>query len=543
MMGRRGWNRASFAGQDLDFWRFWAGQAISTLGSSFSGFALPLLIFQLTGSALNLSISVAVSYVPSIVFGLPVGAWVDRMNRKRVMTTVNLLLGASVASVPLMAASGHLTVWWIYAMQFATATCRVFFSSASFAAIPSLVPKDQLVAANGRIQASYSLMSVIGPLLAGGLAALVPIPSLLVVDAASYLAAAGALLLVHRSFNLAGGRPPVKQSIRRDVVEGLSFIFGHPVLRNISIMMAMVNFVSMTVAGQLVYFAKVQLHATNQQVGLLFSANAVGVLLLSLAAGPLRRHWPFSRVALGLLEIQGFVVIILAQFHIFWAVLPLIALWQGLSVLFTINTTSLRQTLTPNHLLGRVVATSSVLGGAMIPFGSLLGGFAIARTGNVGLVFSVIGALVFLIAIAFSFTALGHAERYLPRDASSRSWGEDALQPARWSGRRGEVADAGGVAQDADLTAISTEELDAVRSGLAGMQESAEDIVRLVQQAEEKDSEAQLSLPTLKKLAVQTEDLTYHWNEIVNRLDAGEESASDAAESGVPVEARGRDSR
>lgn len=110
MMSRQGWNRASFAGLDLDFWRFWAGQAISTLGSSFSGFALPLLIFQLTGSALNLSISVAVSYVPSILYGLPVGAWVDRMNRKRVMTTVNLLLGASVASVPLMAATGHLTV-------------------------------------------------------------------------------------------------------------------------------------------------------------------------------------------------------------------------------------------------------------------------------------------------------------------------------------------------------------------------------------------------------------------------------------------------
>jgi len=399
------------------------------------------------------------------------------------------------------------------------------------------------VPANGRIQASYSLMSVIGPILAGGLVAFVPISSLLVVDAISYLAAAGALLLVHRSFNPVGGRPPAKQSIRRDVVEGLSFLFGHPVLRNISIMMALVNFVSMTVAGQLVFFAKVQLHATNQQVGLLFSANAVGILLLSLAAGPLRRHWPFSRVALGLLEIQGFVVIILAQFHNFWAVLPLIALWQGLGALFTINTTSLRQTLTPNHLLGRVVATSSVLGSAMIPFGGLLGGFAIARTGDVGLIFTVIGALVFLIAIAFSFTALGHAERYLPRDASPGSRREDASDSVRWSERRSEVEDSGGAAGDADLTAISTEELDAVRSGLASMEESAQDIVRLVQQTEEKDLEAQLSLPTLKKLARQTEDLTYHWNEIVNRLDAGEGADSEAAESGVPIQARGRDSR
>ena len=77
------------------------------------------------------------------------------------------------------------------------------------------------------------------------------------------------------------------------------------------------------------------------------------------AAGRLRRHWPFSRVALGILEIQGVVTILVAQMHIFWAVVPLIALWQGLGMLFTINTTSLRQTVTPNHLLGRVVATAA----------------------------------------------------------------------------------------------------------------------------------------------------------------------------------------
>src|SRR5438270_5350496 len=73
-----------------DFWKFWAGQSISTLGSSFTGFALPLLIFKLTGSPLDLSFTVAASVLPYLFFGLVIGAWVDRVNRKRLMILTDL---------------------------------------------------------------------------------------------------------------------------------------------------------------------------------------------------------------------------------------------------------------------------------------------------------------------------------------------------------------------------------------------------------------------------------------------------------------------
>jgi len=79
----------------------------------------------------------------------------------------------------------------------------------------------------------------------------------------------------------------------------------------------------------------------------------------------------------------------------------------------------LRQAIVPNHMLGRVISIASVLAWSAIPLGSLLGGFAIAWTQNVALVYAVIGVLTFLIPFAFSFTALGHAERYIPAEKAA----------------------------------------------------------------------------------------------------------------------------
>ena len=94
----------------LDFWKFWAGQTISNLGSSITLFALPLLVFKLTGSALDLAIASATSFLPYLLFGLIIGAWVDRLNRKRLMIVVDVARTLAIASIPLMDALGLLSV-------------------------------------------------------------------------------------------------------------------------------------------------------------------------------------------------------------------------------------------------------------------------------------------------------------------------------------------------------------------------------------------------------------------------------------------------
>src|SRR6266516_4728422 len=397
-----------------DFWKYWTGQTISNLGSSITLFALPLLVYKLTGSALNLGITTAATFLPYLLFGLILGAWTDRVDRKRMMIGTDIARALIIASIPLLAALGILSVWWIYVVAFVHATLTICFEAGEFAAIPSLVKQDDLVTANGRIQASYSGASILGPLLAGVLVTLIPLSALMLIDALSFLVSSFSLVLIRISFNASEKRAPT--SIRSDVVEGLRYVLSHPVLRNISLMMALVNFVGSTTYAQLILFAKVRLQATDIQASLLYSAGSVGVVILSLAAGQLRKRWSFSTVALGALMLEGLLTVVFSLMHWYWVAIALWTLIGGLGILFNINTSSLRQAIVPNHMLGRVISIASVLAWSAIPLGSLLGGFAISWTKNVALVYGVIGVLIFLIPFAFSFTALGHADRYIPKE-------------------------------------------------------------------------------------------------------------------------------
>jgi MFS family permease len=395
-----------------DFWKFWIGETISNFGNSITFFALPLLVFKLTGSAVALGVAFAMFGLPHLFFGLLIGAWTDRLDRKRLMIVVDLLSAAVVASIPIAAAAGVLSIWWIYASAFALATLGIFFQAAQFAAIPSLVARDQLVTANGRIQASFSAATVVGPLAAGALLALMPVESLLFLDALTFVASAVALALIARPFN--APREAARTSIRADVLEGLRYVLRHPVLRNISVMMALINFVGVTVYAQLVLFAKQRFAVSDAELGLLFAADGAGVVLLSLLAGPLRSRWSFGNVALGALMLSGVATFALAHAPTYLAAVAFSALSSGFGILFNINTGSLRQAIVPDHLLGRIITIAMVLAWSANPLGSTVGGLIVERTGDVQAVYAVIGVLVFAIALYFRlFSPLGHAERYI----------------------------------------------------------------------------------------------------------------------------------
>lgn len=397
-----------------EFWLFLFGETVSNLGSSVTFFALPLLVFRLTGSALNLSIATIVNFLPYLLFGLVIGVWVDRLNRKRLMIYVDIASAICLASIPMMAALGLLTVWWVYIVGFVSSSLAICFDAAEFAAIPNLVPKERLVTANGRIQASYYAATTIGPLLAGLLIAVVPVSSLFLIDAFSFLVSALALLIIRTSFNGASKKVAgAGHSVRQEIGEGLRYVWRHPVLRNISIMMFLVNLVSSTRLSQLVFFAKDHLHATDTQVGWLYSAAGIGVAILSLLAGYLRTKLRFSIVSLGALMVSGVITIIMALTTSYWLALVSWALIAGLVILFNVNTTSLRQEVVPHHMLGRVATVARVLAWSANPVGAFVGGIVINWTQNVSLIYAMIGISIVIITCVFSFTAVGHAERYL----------------------------------------------------------------------------------------------------------------------------------
>lgn len=413
-------------GLSRDFWKFWFGQTISKLGDSVSWFALPLLVFKLTGSALNLGLTTAASFVPYLLFGLVIGAFVDRVQRKRMMIFTDLGRMAVMASIPILAELNLLHVWWVYLVAFVSSTQAIFFDAGEFAAIPSLVAQDDLVTANGRIQASYSAAQVVGPLLGGALLAVLAVYDLVWLDAASFALSAVSLAWVGTSFNR-DGEGKGETTIFQDVKEGLTYVLSHPVLRNISLMMAMVNFVAATTYTQLVLFAKERLAATDSQVGLLFAAGSAGIVITGLFAGKLRKRWSFSRVALGALFLCGMFLIFFSLTRSVWLAVFLWAGNGGFGILFNINTGSLRQAIVPNRLLGRVMSIASVLAWSAIPLGALLGGYLIQKTGRVALVYLGIGIVTTIIPMVFSLTPLGHAEDYLPKDDRAS---DPDLQPA-----------------------------------------------------------------------------------------------------------------
>jgi MFS family permease len=399
----------------LDFWKFWAGQTISNLGTSFTQWAVPLLVYKLTHSALNLGLATAATFLPYLLFGLVLGAWMDRIDRKRTMIALDWLNAAVVFSIPLVATLWHLNVWWIYGVTFVQSTIGIAFQAGEFAAIPSLVSSDDLVTANGRIQATYSAAQVAGPLLAGFMVAFLPIQWFMALDAASFVVSALTLATIRGSFNAAvEGEPREATTILHDIREGLGYVWRHPVLRNISVMMAIINFVGATTYTQLVLFAHDRLDVGPKGVGILFAAGSAGVVATGLLAGRLRRRFSFTALAMSSLMLMGAFQVVFAGMRWFWAAVPLWAASSGLGILFNINTGSLRQAIVPNHLLSRILSIAGVLAWSAIPAGALVGGAIVKSTGKVAFVYGVIGILNIGIAAFFRFfTALGDAQRYV----------------------------------------------------------------------------------------------------------------------------------
>src|SRR5437763_14078458 len=120
------------------FWKYWTGQTISNLGSSITLFALPLLVYKLSGSALDLGIAAAATFLPYLLFGLVPGAWTDWVDRKRRMISTDIARALIIASIPLLAFLGILPIWWIYIVAFIHATLQICFVYGDFAAVPSL---------------------------------------------------------------------------------------------------------------------------------------------------------------------------------------------------------------------------------------------------------------------------------------------------------------------------------------------------------------------------------------------------------------------
>jgi Major Facilitator Superfamily len=394
--------------RERDFRLFWGGQAVSELGTAFTLFALPLLVFELTGSSVDLAIATATSFLPYLLFGLVLGAWGDRLDRRRLMIATDLLRAAVISSVPLLAGLGSLHVWWIYIVTFVSATLSIAFDAAASAVVPTLLDSDDFVAGNSRLLIGSQMGHVVGPLLAGALlGAGLDTATVLYGDAASFLVSAASIALI--ATPLTAAAPSTRASIRTDVVDGLRFVFSQPLLRDLILLSALVNFTIATQWTQLVLFATERFDASGAQISVLWAAGSAGAILFALGAARLRRRVGFAGAVLGSLAGGSVAIIAFAWTPWFWSAVALWGLRIGLGQFGSINSVSLRQAVTPREMLSRVGAIGMVLAWSAIPAGALLGGWAIQASGNVQAVYTATGVACLLLAGTFSLGAVGQA--------------------------------------------------------------------------------------------------------------------------------------
>ncbi len=416
----------------IDFWKYWLGQLLSNFGSAFVTFATPLLVYRLTGSAVSLSLSVVFSFLPYIMFGLTIGTLVDRVGRKKLMILADIARGAMLATIPILSLAGLLSVWWLYAVVFVNGTLTIVFQGAEFAAVKSLVPESMLLTANARIQSSFQAAQAIGPV-SGGLmvAAGLSIPAIFSITTFTYLISAVSLALVRTEFN--GDLARVKKRLRVEIAEGLSFTFRHPLLRNISMLTALVNFFGIITWAELVIFARHQYGASDAHIAVLYASEPIGACILAFLAVRARRYISFSVATIGALMSYGALIFLASFLRSYWAAIPVWIVAYGLPFSFSIHTVSLRQKIVPDHLLGRVMTVAQTIAWCGFPAGALVGGLAVAATHNVSLVYAAVGLIIFVIASMFWFTELGHADRYLNAAEKAAPAAQAPESPARLS--------------------------------------------------------------------------------------------------------------
>jgi MFS family permease len=384
-----------------DFQLFWTSQTISSVGSSFTTFALPLLVFKLTGSAVGLALTTVTGFLPYLLFGLVIGAWVDRLDRRKAMIFADLTRLVLIGTIPTLAWLGALQLPWVYGVAFLNTTMWIVCTAAESAAIPSLVAKPGLMTANGRLQGSYAAAQVLGPLLAGALiGGGLPVTAVFAVDSVSFAISAAILAFVRTPFNL--DRPHRRESgVLNDVRTGLTYVFTNPVLRGVALVAALFNLLGATTWSQLVLFAHTRLTASDGRISLVYAGASAGSALILLAAGRLNRRFSFLVMTLGALVLWSVLVLALALSTNFWIAAAAWSAAAGLPSLYAVRTLSLRQEIVPEHLLARVQTIAQVLAWSAQPLGALAGAWVIQATGHISAVYA--GCALLVLATALSY--------------------------------------------------------------------------------------------------------------------------------------------
>ena len=360
-----------------DFVKLWSAQTISLFGSQVTLLALPLAaILVLDASTFEVGLLGAIEFAPFLLFGLPAGVWVDRWPRKPVLVLGDVARGVSLLSIPLAYAFDALSIYHLFAVGFLNGLVTVFFDVAYLAYLPALVRRTELVDANSKLEVSRSAAQLGGPALGGALVGLLSAPVAIVADAISFLCSA---LLVARLRNpgASDAAREARAPMRRELSEGLHYVFRQPYLGRLIVSTAASNFFYFPAVAISVLFMVRELGLSAERVGVVLALGHIGLLAGALVAGRVGRRVGVGRAIVGTALLSGFP----------WAIFALTPVARPepflvgamflsalLATVFNVNQLTLRQAVTPARLQGRMNSVVRFMYWGTIAIGMFLGG-------------------------------------------------------------------------------------------------------------------------------------------------------------------------
>ncbi|WP_411289279.1 MFS transporter [Phenylobacterium sp.] len=367
------------AAANPDFRKLWAAQAVSGVGARITRDGLPILaVAGLAATPGQLGLMAALASGATLILTLASGGRIDRTRRRPVLIGADLLRAAVLIALPLAAWLGAITLWQVFAAAILVAAASVVFDIADHAYLPSLIDRDQITDGNARLSATDSVAEVGGPALAGLLFQWLAGPIAVAVNAATYLVSAGLLLTIRKPEAQPRPEGPAP-GWRADVAAGFKAAWREPLVRPLLLMTAAGGLFGAFFSALYVVFALRVLQLTPAMLGLTIAAGGIGALAGAALAQPMAR-----RLGVGPAIFAASAGATLAALLI-----PLAPAEPGLGMAFLVAAqvfgdalavagvvlmASLRQTVLPAQLLGRVGASFHAVGGGMAVAGALIGG-------------------------------------------------------------------------------------------------------------------------------------------------------------------------
>lgn len=383
-----------------DFVKLLAGQTVSLMGTQVTLFVMPLVaILTLRATVFEVGVLNALRLAPVIITAPLAGVWLDRTRRRPVLVACALGSALLIGLVPLAQTADFLSIGLLYVVVTLVGGLNVVFDVGALSYVPSLVGREHLMEANGKLQSSLAVAGIAGPAIGGLLVALITAPITLSVDAASYLCTAFGLISIRRP-EPAPAVPEVLTPFRRQIAEGFRAVYGSKLLRALLTQTAVLNLSYGAYWTIFVVYAIRVLGLNAIKLGFVVGAASVGALFGALLASRARKALGMGR-NMTVATIGASTMLLLVLIPHGAGVLTVLILMAaqflyGINIgNINVNGITLRQIVTPKQVLARMNATYRMLLFGAPPLGSIIGGLLGAA---IGLYPALLVALIVMIS-------------------------------------------------------------------------------------------------------------------------------------------------